>query len=66
VVCNYAGDSLKVVFCSDSLLSILENIRSERVTMRISCNTRPVIIEPEPQSLLFNMLYLIMPMAYKV
>jgi DNA polymerase-3 subunit beta len=66
VVCNYAGDSLKVIFCSTSLLSILENIRSERVTMRISCNTRPVIIEPEPQSLLFNMLYLIMPMACKV
>jgi len=44
----------------------LENIKSERVIVRIANSNRPVIIEPEPQSLLFNMLCLIMPMAEKV
>ena len=65
VVCNYTGDTLKVIFYADFLLSILENIKSGRITMRIASNIRPVIIEPEPQSLLFNMLCLIMPLAEK-
>jgi DNA polymerase-3 subunit beta len=65
VVCNYAGDTIKISFCADFLLPILENIKSERIIMRIASNIRPVIIEPESQPLLFNMLCLIMPLAGK-
>ncbi len=63
MVCKYAGDALKVSFSADLLLSILENIKSERVVMRIAGSTRPVIIEPEPQDMLSNMLCLIAPLA---
>ena len=66
VVCNYTGNALRVSFDADFLLPILENIKSERVIVRIANSNRPVIIEPEPQSLLFNMLCLIMPMVERV
>jgi len=65
VVCNYTGDVLKVSFIAELLLPILKNIKSERFVMRIASSTRPVIIEPEAQNMLFNMLYLIMPLAEK-
>jgi DNA polymerase-3 subunit beta len=61
VICNYAGDPRKISFSADLLLPILENIKSERIIMRIASRKRPVIIEPEPKSLLFNMLCLIVP-----
>ncbi len=65
VTCKYSGEALKIDFSADFLLPILENIKSERIIMRIASSTRPVIIEPEPQNLLFNMLCLIMPLAEK-
>jgi DNA polymerase-3 subunit beta len=67
VVCNYAGEPLKISFNADLLLPILQNIKSERIIMRIVNSRRPVIIEPAPQLSLFNnMLCLIMPMAERV
>ena len=65
MICNYVGDALKVSFIAQWLLSILENIKSERIIMRITSSTRPVIIEPKPQDMQFNMLCLIMPLAEK-
>jgi len=66
VECKYGGDTLKVSFDADFLLSILQAIQSKRVIMRIASSKRPVIIEPEPKPVLYNMLCLIMPMAEKV
>jgi DNA polymerase-3 subunit beta len=61
VVCNYAGEPLKISFNAGFLLPILENIKSERIIMRIASRKHPVIIEPAPKSLLSNMLCLVVP-----
>jgi DNA polymerase III sliding clamp (beta) subunit (PCNA family) len=66
VACKYGGETLKISFCAELLLPILENIKSKHILMGIDNSIRPAIIQPHPQSLLSSMLYLIMPMAEKV
>jgi DNA polymerase-3 subunit beta len=66
VACKYSGETLKISFCAELLLPILENIKSKHILMGIDNSIRPAIIQPHPQSLLSSMLYLIMPMAEKV
>jgi DNA polymerase-3 subunit beta len=61
VVCNYTGEPLKISFNAELLLLILGNIKNERIIMRIASRKHPVIIEPEPKSLLSNMLCLVVP-----
>jgi DNA polymerase III sliding clamp (beta) subunit (PCNA family) len=61
VPCKYSGDTFKISFSAGFLLSILDNIKSERIIMRMVNSIRPVIIQPESQPLLSSMLCLIMP-----
>jgi DNA polymerase-3 subunit beta len=59
------SENLKVGFNARLLLRILENVKSDRVVMRMFSPNRPVVIEPEDQTPPVNRLCLIMPLAVR-
>jgi len=62
--CNYIGDipiCFTISFNAKSLLSILENLKSEKVVMKMVSSGRPAVIEPEPQASNAYILCLISP-----
>jgi DNA polymerase III sliding clamp (beta) subunit (PCNA family) len=65
VLCRSGGRNLEIRFDAKRLLLILENIKSDRIVMRMTDLNRPVIIEPENQTPPVNRLCLIMPLAVR-
>ena len=63
VACKYGGDTLKIAFSAKLLLPVLENIKGERIVMRMVGPHRSVVIEPETQTSPLNMLCLMMPLV---
>ena len=59
--CEYEGADFKISFRGPTLASILENISAEEILMRMTAPSRPVIIEPDPQTPPVDTLVLIMP-----
>jgi len=63
--CEYSGDAptgFRIRFNAKSLLPILENLKSERIVMKMVSNGRNVVILPEPQDSKAYVLCLIAPM----
>ena len=63
--CKYSGDAptwFRISFNAKLLLSILENLKSEYIVMKMASSGRNVVILPEPQNSKAHMLCLIAPL----
>jgi len=64
VSCRYSGEEpicFAVSFNAKGLLRILENIKGERVVMKMAIGSRPIVILPESQDVKAHVLCLIAP-----
>jgi DNA polymerase-3 subunit beta len=63
--CEYSGllpIYFQISFGAETLLPILENLKSERIVMKMVSSKRPAVIQPEPQDAKAHALCLIAPM----
>ncbi len=59
--CEYEGPDFKIAFRGPTFASVLENIEADQILMQMTAPSRPVVIQPDPQTSPMDLLILIMP-----